>query len=156
MRELKKLFKSFEYAFEGIRFCVKSERNLRIHLTAIFYVLFFVCITSIHSFELISLLICFAMVISAELLNTSIEVLCDKESTGYNYFIKRAKDIAAAAVLVCAIFCIAVGLIIFIPKLNLIYQNFSIFHALFLTISIPISLIFIFKGEIKWILIKPQ
>ena len=145
INELKKLMKSFSYASDGVSFCIKHERNFRIHLVAIFYVLIFAYLAKISIIEFGLLIICFAQVISAELLNTAIEVLCDKESSGYNSFIKRAKDIAAAAVLVCAVGCIILGAVIFIPKSMTIINNINLINLAVIIFTIPISLVFIFK-----------
>ena len=57
------------------------------------------------------------MVLAAEAVNSSIEALCDLVSPGYNEAIKKAKDLAAGAVLILAIAAATVGLIIFIPKI---------------------------------------
>ena len=53
----------------------------------------------------------------AEGFNTAVECLADKVSPEYDPLIGRAKDIAAGAVLLFVIAAVAVGLIVFIPKL---------------------------------------
>lgn len=81
-------------------------------------------------------------------MNTAIERLCDKQATGYDQTVKQAKDIAAAAVFVCATFCVIIGIVFFVPSGAL----FRAFHTLYthlwalgLTIlSIPIAIGFIF------------
>lgn len=35
------LIKSFRYAGRGVVFCLKNERNMRVHVTAAFYILLF-------------------------------------------------------------------------------------------------------------------
>lgn len=62
------------------------------------------------------LLLCIASVLTAELLNTSLELKTDLLSPGYHETAKHIKDTAAAAVLVVAIISAVIGLIIFIPK----------------------------------------
>ena len=59
-----------------------------------------------------------AMVIlmGAELFNSAVESVVDLASPGYHKLAADAKDMAAGAVLVCAIFSVAIGLIIFLPK----------------------------------------
>lgn len=145
MGEIKKLIKSFVYAFEGFKFCLRSERNLRIHVSMIYYVLFFSAILKITALEVVLLVLCFGLVVSCELLNTAIELICDKEKAGFNYFIKRAKDIAAAAVFSTAVTAIIVGLIVFVPKVPQLLAILNIYYILFIAISLPISYIFIFK-----------
>ena len=145
INELKKLCKSFRHAFCGIHFCIVNERNFRIHIVAIFYVLILGFLCKISVSEYLILIMCFAQVISGELLNTAIEVLCDKENSGYNVFIKRAKDIAAAAVLVCAIGCILIGLMIFLPKTQTLISSLNLFFIGIIILSAPLNLWFIFR-----------
>lgn len=57
------------------------------------------------------------MVFAAEGINTAIEAVCDQVSGQYAMLIKRAKDVAAGAVLILAITSVAIGCIIFLPKL---------------------------------------
>jgi len=61
--------------------------------------------------------LCFAMVIGIELINTSIEALCDKVEPKQDPQIKKVKDIAAGAVLFVSICAAIVGLYIMLPKL---------------------------------------
>ena len=54
----------------------------------------------------------------AEAFNTAIEKLCDKVSPERDPLIKTTKDVAAGAVLLFVLGAVAVGLIIFIPKIK--------------------------------------
>jgi diacylglycerol kinase (ATP) len=56
-------------------------------------------------------------VLSAEAVNTAVEALADKLSPEPDPLIKRAKDVAAGAVLIVAIAALIIGIIIFLPKL---------------------------------------
>jgi diacylglycerol kinase (ATP) len=55
----------------------------------------------------------------AEALNTALEFLCDVASPQFHPMVKHAKDVAAGAVLISAIGAVAVGLLIFLPHLQL-------------------------------------
>jgi diacylglycerol kinase len=57
------------------------------------------------------------LVLTAELLNTAIEILTDLVSPDWNEKAGHIKDVSAAAVTVTAIFAVVVGCIIFLPKL---------------------------------------
>jgi len=57
------------------------------------------------------------LVISSELMNTAIENVVDMVAFKYNFNAKKIKDIAAAATLVLAIIAIAVGLLLFVPRI---------------------------------------
>lgn len=112
-----KLYKSFYHAFVGIATAFKLERNMKIHLIAIIFVLIFGWLLSISLSEWVICLILFALVISLEIINTSIENTVDLITTEYNIKAKIAKDTAAAAVLIASIISAIIGLLIFIPKI---------------------------------------
>ena len=140
-------FKSFKYAFEGIRYCIKNERNMRIHTVAALYVLIFARFFAFTKAEYAVLLLTIGGVTAAEATNTAIEKLADKVTQKYDPLIKIAKDAAAGAVLIRAIFSIGIGLFLFgnIEKLSAMY-NFYMSHPINLAgiISLTvISIIFI-------------
>ncbi len=58
-------------------------------------------------------------VLSIEALNSALEYLCDKLSPTQDALIGKAKDVAAAAVLISALTAAIVGLLIFVPKVLL-------------------------------------
>ena len=111
-----KLNYSFKYAFEGIITTIKEERNMFIH----FLIAIIVVITGVYvRLSLNEWLIClllFALVFSLELINTAIENTVDLVTTKKNKKAKIAKDAAAGAVLIAAIFASIIGIIIFLPK----------------------------------------
>ena len=111
-----KLTFSFKYASEGIISTIKEERNMFIH----FLIAIIVVITGIYvRLSLNEWLIClllFALVFSLELINTAIENTVDLVTTKKNKKAKLAKDAAAGAVLIAAIFASIIGIIIFLPK----------------------------------------
>lgn len=107
------LIRSFSYALNGIRRTIGSERNFRIHLTALLYVLFFAQFYDFGRVEYAILLLTFALVLGAELLNTAVEEVVNGEYEGYDMHAKLAKDIAAGGVLVCAITAVLVGVVLF-------------------------------------------
>lgn len=76
---------------------------MRIHLTAAVYVLFFSPFLGVTRSEYGVLLLTIATVIAAEAFNTAMEMLCDYAQKSYNPLIGKTKDIAAGAVLVCAV-----------------------------------------------------
>ena len=113
----KKLINSFKYAIEGIVSSFKTERNMKIHIFIMILVIIAGIILKISALDWIILVIMIALVISAELFNTTFETVVDMITKERNEKAKLAKDIAAGAVLVLAIGSIIVGLIIFIPKI---------------------------------------
>lgn len=114
----RRIWHSFADAFRGIADCIKSERNMRIHLVMCGYVLFFASQLSLSRGELACLLLAIGGVMTAETLNTAIEKLCDFNQKKRSHHIRVIKDMAAGAVLLCAIAALLVGVVIlFRPEL---------------------------------------
>lgn len=111
------IYKSFGYAFQGIWECIRDERNIRIHLTMTTLVIIGGIVLHISLAEWVICLILFGLVISLELVNTAVESTVDLVTEDKKPLAKKAKDTAAGAVLVSAIFAAIIGLIIFIPKI---------------------------------------
>lgn len=119
--DFQKQLRSFGYAWKGIRSCVGKEQNLSFHL------IITVCVTiagfafDITRTEWLIVILCIGLVIAAELFNSAIERLVDLVSPQRNPLAGQVKDIAAGAVLVCALAAIAIGLIIFIPYIKALF-----------------------------------
>lgn len=107
------LLASFRCATHGLIEAVRSERNVRIHLGFVALVVIAGAGLGLRAWEWCAVLICCALVLGAELLNTAIESVVDLASPGYHELAGRAKDVAAAAVWVTAIFSATVGVIVF-------------------------------------------
>lgn len=113
----KKLINSFKYAIEGICEAFKTERNMKIHIFVMILVIVAGILLKINKLEWIICVLCFAMVIGGELLNTAIETVVDIAMPYKDEKAKIAKDVSAGAVLVFAIGAVICGLIIFVPKI---------------------------------------
>lgn len=114
---LKKRLNSFRYAFAGLGELLRTQPNARIHLLATCAVLAAGFYFGISKVEWCLAILAIAMVFSAEAFNTAIENLTDLASPNYHPLAGKAKDVAAAAVLIAAIGAAAVGLVIFLPKI---------------------------------------
>jgi len=112
-----RILKSFKFAVNGFRETFKSELNFRAHLMAAILVVIGGWYFEVSTLEWIVLIICIATVLAAELFNTAVELLVDLVSPAFNLKAGLVKDMAAAAVLVIALMSLAVGLIIFVPKI---------------------------------------
>ena len=121
----KKLINSFKYAFAGMWSAYKSERNIKIHIAVAILVILFGIFLQISTYEWLACIVCFAMVIGAEMFNTAIETVVDIAMPKKDERAKKAKDVAAGAVLVFAIGSAIIGSIIFIPKI-IDYLNLTI------------------------------
>ena len=143
---------SFGDAIRGILFAVKTERNMRIHLTAALYVLFFAPFLGVTRGEYGVLILAIALVIAAEGFNTAIEMLCDCVQKSYNPFIGKTKDIAAGAVLVCAVFAAIIGFAVLwrpaeLWELIRTVATSPLYCPLFIVITAA-ALLFIFAGPV--------
>ena len=153
-KNIRKLHESFQHAFRGLGLCIHGERNFRVHMTAAFYVTVFALMGRATAAEAAVLCLCFGLTMGAELMNTAIERLCDRQVSGYDGFVRNAKDIAAAGVFVCAAACVAVGVCIFLFE-GVLFSALSwllahLWAAAVLLVSIPAALWFIFKyGRIQ-------
>jgi diacylglycerol kinase len=111
------LFKSFQFAFEGVLIEFKKGRNFRIQILAGALAVALGFYLGISSVEWIILIITVASVLILELMNTAIEEIVNIVSPEIRESAKIAKDVSAAAVMVAALASVFTGAIIFIPKL---------------------------------------
>lgn len=109
--------RSFQNALRGIGRTVRCERNMRIHLAAATYVVFFGFLAELDTSRWGAVLLCCGVVMAAELINTALENLCDAVHPEQNPKIGAAKDAAAGAVLALAAASVAVAVAVFGPWL---------------------------------------
>lgn len=114
---LEKRVESFKYALNGLKIVFREEHNARIHLIVSLIVI--ACGFIFHIATVEWIIICFAigLVISMEIINSAIENLSDFVSPEYHKLIKKVKDLSAAAVLVCTISSVVIGILVFLPKI---------------------------------------
>lgn len=153
-KNTRKLHESFQHALRGLNLCIHGERNFRVHMVTAFYVTVFALMGRADAAEGAILCICFGLTMGAELMNTAIERLCDRQAYGYDGYVRNAKDIAAAGVFVCAVACVAVGVCIFLGG-GVLWTalGFLLAHlwvAMALLVTVPAALWFIFHyGRIQ-------
>lgn len=111
------LYKSFGYAFQGIFNTIRSERNIKIHCCVAALVVIFGVWLGLSRTEWMICFVLFGLVLSLELVNTAVEAVVDLVTMERHPLAKKAKDAAAGAVLISAIFAAVIGLMIFVPKL---------------------------------------
>ena len=109
----RQISQSFRDAFRGIALCMVRERNMRIHTVAALYVFVFSFYFEMSAVRYAVLFLTFGAVMAAEIFNTSIEKLSDVVSKEYDEGIRTVKDLAAGAVLICAVFAVGVGVALF-------------------------------------------
>lgn len=150
---MKSLIKSFGYAFSGIFEALRYERNMRIHFVCMIYMYSFLFVYDFFEITRTQLAVIFLAnmaVVAAELINTAVERTVDLASEEYTKNGKIAKDTAAGAVLVCAIFAVATGIAILgqpeaFSQMLLYYREKPVMLVIFILSIIPAT-VFIFNG----------
>jgi diacylglycerol kinase (ATP) len=112
------LGESFGHAFEGLFYVFNTQPNMRIHSVIIALVLLAAWGFGVNRVEMLHLLVCMSLVLIAEILNTSLELVINLQVEGFERQAKIAKDVAAAAVLVASVYALLAGVAIFIGNEN--------------------------------------
>jgi len=114
---MKKTVISFGHACKGILHCIRNERNLKIQLICACLVIIAGIVFQLKPLEWCVIAVCIAIVLSMEMVNTSIEHVCNAFHKEYHPVIRIVKDISAGAVLISACITFFCGIIIFFPKI---------------------------------------
>ncbi len=112
-----RFFESFRYAWQGIVYVVRTQRNARVHLAAGTFVLALAVLLRLTRLEIAVLVGCIMAVVVAEMVNTVTESIVDLVTDRYHPLAKVAKDAAAGAVLVTAIGSAVIGVLLLAPPL---------------------------------------
>lgn len=113
------LAKAFRDAGRGLVVMVQTQRNVRIHCVIGLLAIGAGAVLGLSRLEWTAVLLCIVLVLAAETANTALELLADALHPDQHPLIGRAKDVAAAGVLVTAIGATVVGILVFAPKLGL-------------------------------------
>ncbi len=103
---------SFKFAFRGLFALLKTQPNARVHLLATIAVIIAGVLLHISAAEWCWLVLAMVAVWVAEALNTAIEQLADVVSPNFHPAIARAKDLAAAGVLLAALGAVVIGALV--------------------------------------------
>lgn len=114
---IKQRIASFKWAIWGIKDLVSHHPNAQVHSMATLIVVPLAYYLGLSVVEWCLIVLCIVLVLAMEAMNSAVEYLADKVSPEHDPLIGKAKDIAAAAVLLSAIGAAVVGLLIFVPKL---------------------------------------
>ena len=111
------VWRSFGWAFAGIWYVLRTQRNAKIHAGLTILVILFGLLLRVSTAQWAILTVTIGLVLSSEMFNTVVEALVDLASPDFHPLAKVAKDVAAGAVLLLAIMGVIVGLFIFGPTL---------------------------------------
>jgi len=114
--------KSFAYALRGVAQLVRTQPNARVHLLATVLACAAGFYFSLGRMEWLWLIVAIVLVWSAEAFNTALEELADAVHPERHPGIGRAKDAAAAAVLIAALGAAVIGVLVFAPHLATLWQ----------------------------------
>ncbi len=116
---------SFWHAWQGVMFCFETQQHMRVHFTLIVLVVLAAWALGIEGVQFLHLVAAVAIVLIAEMFNTALEATIELVVQGYDPRAKIAKDIAAGAVLIAALYAIAVAIVVFssAPRVAAVFLN---------------------------------
>lgn len=107
--------RSFGFALAGLATLLREQHNARLHLLATVAVVVLALALDVSRNHWLVLLLTMAVVWLAEALNSALEYVCDAAVPEQHELVGKAKDVAAAGVLICAGFAVAIAALVFIP-----------------------------------------
>ncbi len=152
--QVRSLKESFGHAWDGLSYIYTTQRNMRIHVF-LGSLAFSACIIfGLERFEVFMVTLAVLGVLSAEVVNTVTESIVDLIRPEYDEVVKIIKDVAAAGVLLTAVFAVAIGVIAFYPALRgfpEILQRFLKYRWYYLAVQVLVFVIPSFWGMMKFI-----
>lgn len=142
----RRLIDSFNYAVAGIISALRTEKNMKIHFVAAFFILFLSLFFNFSRIEMLILFFTISLVIITEMINTAIERTIDLYTKNYHPLAKIVKDISAGAVLIASINSLIVAYLLFFDRISpyssiLVYKiRNSPIHLTFISIILVIIL----------------
>ena len=108
---------SFQHAFRGWGFVLRTQRNAWIHALATTLTVLMALWLHLPLRDWAVLFVTIALVWTAEFINTALEAVVDLASPQQHPLAKAGKDVGAAAVLIASLTSVLVGLLILGPPL---------------------------------------
>jgi diacylglycerol kinase len=118
-----KWHRSFRYAYEGIKYALDTQRNMKFHFFVSFLVLLSALLLRLQKTDILFILLAVTLMIVTELINTAVEKAVDLAMPDQHPLAKIAKDVAAASVLVSAVFAVVVGMIVFYEPVDHLFRQ---------------------------------
>jgi len=110
-------FASWKYAWNGIKYCFKLEKNLTLILIIAIIVIIIGGLLHISHTEWLFVITLIIAILALELFNTSIEHFLDLFHPEINNQVKHIKDLMAGSVAIVSLGALILGIIIFLPKI---------------------------------------
>ncbi|MDB5052270.1 MAG: prokaryotic diacylglycerol kinase [Bacilli bacterium] len=118
MKAALRWLRSFRFAYEGLQYALATQRNMKFHFFISFVALTSALLFRISKVEILFIILAITLVIMTELINTAVEKTVDLAMPEQHPLAKVAKDLAAASVLVAAVFAVIVGTIVFYTPIS--------------------------------------
>lgn len=151
MNKNRGFLKSLYCAATGLFKPLITERNMRVHFSFANLIMIFAYFFGLERMEWAVLVLTVSLVITAELINTAVENAVDTATKDFSPTAKAAKDVAAGAVLFCAIISVIMGFFLFFDADRIsktLYCIFSKPHILIPCLIIGIfDICFIIWGD---------
>jgi diacylglycerol kinase (ATP) len=113
--------RSFKHAFRGVGIMIRTQHNAWVHMAAAMVAIVLGFYLNITLAEWAVLALAMGFVLASEAFNTAMEIDIDLTSPTYHPYARDTKDVAAGAVLISVIVASVIGLIIFLPKIILLF-----------------------------------
>ena len=110
--------RSFDHAYRGLIYAVRTQRNMRFHVVVAALVLVASLFLGVSKFELAVLVLVIVAVFITEMFNTALEFAVDLVTKEYHPLAKLSKDVSAGAVLVSSVGAVLVGYLILADDLG--------------------------------------
>ena len=120
--EWTKFIAGFKYAFSGLWYALRTQRNARVHVSIAILAILLGVVLHISAIEFALIFVAITGVFIAEMFNTVFELCIDLASPDYHPLAKIAKDVAAGAVLLSAMLSIVIGLFVFVPHIWILFH----------------------------------
>jgi diacylglycerol kinase len=116
-RSIRSLIASFGYAFAGVWYMVRTQRNAQIHILVGACAVALGFVLGLERWEWLAIVLIITLVLAAEGVNTAVESAVDLATSSCHPLAKVAKDVAAGTVLICAVAAVIVGCLVFLPHI---------------------------------------
>ena len=113
----KRVLKSFKFSFDGLKYAYTHEQSLALHVIVMTIIIACGIGFKITPMQWVITLVMGALILVAELFNTSIEAVVDMVTEEYHPLAKVAKDTASAACFAADMIAAGMWLVVFAPKI---------------------------------------
>ncbi len=118
-----RLYRSLGYAWKGLRYVAREERNFRVELMVAIALVAAVQVVPVSVAERAALVLSVAFVLVLEMINTVVERIMNALKPGFHPYARVVKDIMAGAVLLASLSTLIIGLSVFLPPLARFFSS---------------------------------